>query len=386
MNSSLVCNSSLPLQQIEKKPWQPRALPIDITIQKMWKNSEKAFTEHSKKDPLYYNALPSIEVLKANQLAVNPLVFEHGATEALGPKRTMEDVHMFETIEAGAIAGVFDGHGGKEVAEYASSAFKQKFPEALKKANGNVHQAFEAVISEIQEEVAKKESWNDMGTTALICFMDNKTHKIYTATLGDSEANIYRKIEGQYQSIPLSCVRDWGSKRDANRAAIARKEPSISEEWPKERNPKFLRFNGLNVSRSIGDLDRKYLNGKEGVSHKPKITVNLLKAGDVLTLACDGLKDFVSEQEIIEQVSNETAEALSSKIVRCALRRTRDNVTVIVIKVQEQMAKAPESKQETEAEQQAREAKEHAEIAATINEIMAKKAASTQIALTAIKS
>jgi len=48
-----------------------------------------------------------------------------------GWRSNMEDAHITQTVDIpngyGMLFGVFDGHGGKEVAEYARENFKKEF-------------------------------------------------------------------------------------------------------------------------------------------------------------------------------------------------------------------------------------------------------------------
>ena len=333
-------SSGLQAQISENSSWQPRALSVDLAMGKMWKNSKKAIEEHQKKDsdlaytPLQ-DSLPSIEAMIEFK-PTHPLNFSYVTAEAQGPRKSMEDAHFFKEIKQGVIVGVLDGHGGSEVSQFASGLFCEKFPEAFAQVQGNIHQAFEALIHEIHIEIAAKKEWDHIGTTAVLCFIDKYTHRIYTANLGDSEANIYRKNkEGHFQSIPLSCIRDWSSTKDAKRASIALKNPHIALIWPKVDNPKGLRypspFHGINISRCIGDVAFS-----SAVIHKPKITVNQLQIGDILILACDGLKDYVLESEIIMELhQNGSNENLAKRLVNYAIyiKNSLDNVTILTVNV-----------------------------------------------------
>src|SRR5581483_2581006 len=126
------------------------------------------------------------------------------------------------------------------------------------------------------------------------------TNLIYTATVGDSEAKIYRSMKGKLKSIPLSNVRDWSFKKEAIRAFLATQDPKILETWIDSDKPKKLRFNpqkvlfgGINACRAFGDKQFAEVEGKAGLIVKPKITVQELKPGDRLFYACDGYWDFV---------------------------------------------------------------------------------------------
>lgn len=309
-----------------------RDLPSDVCLQKMEKNAKKAIEEHRKKDTDDdYICLEEIEV--ENHIH-ETLSFEYFVSEGQGVRLTMEDAYFFQKTEEGIFLGVLDGHGGKEVAEYVSLFLQKKFEEVLRLTNKNVHRTFEVLIEEVHKQVAEKHEWNAIGTTAVLSFIDKYTHQIYTATVGDSEANLYRKINSQLKSIPLSCVRDWSYPKEAKRAALFLNNPDIAVNWPNVKNPKLLRYPksyyGINLSRSIGDV---IFEG--AVIHKPKITVQQVREGDILILACDGLKDYVLEKEIISQIEKQDSYNLANQLVRYAIevKKSQDNVTVLVLSI-----------------------------------------------------
>jgi serine/threonine protein phosphatase PrpC len=174
----------------------------------------------------------------------------------------------------------------------------------------------------------------------LLCFIDKHSRLIYTATLGDSEAKIYRINDEGAIVIPLSCVRNWSSKRDAQRAANDLGEPDIAEIWPRIQDPKDLYFpfyrakKGLNVSRALGDqLVKQY---KGGMSHKAKITVHPIEPGDRLILACDGLWDYVTDNELVSLFNQFPDKEMTGELlVGYALQvaKSMDNVTVVAVDI-----------------------------------------------------
>lgn len=333
---------------------------------KMWKNGVKALREHSQENGNAYtniqeqemsfgnfikktkdifgsyspleSALPNLENFQ-NAAFVRPLNFTISVAADIGKHRpTMEDAHFYIKISQGILCGVFDGHGGEKIADYASQAFQERFESALSKAKGNVHEAFETLFSQIQTEIANFIPLWDMGSTALITFID-KSNTIYTATLGDSEAYIYRNIDGQMKSIPLSCVRNWSSRKDAARAAKVLNNSSIADSWPKAKDSKLLRFpsnftNNVNVSRAFGDIRTGYISVGPGMSHKPKISMNKLHKNDILILACDGLFDYVLQQKLVKEIAmnKDTSPNLAEHLVNYAIKSSLDNVTVLAIK------------------------------------------------------
>lgn len=309
---------------------------------RMWSNASKAIKEHRNQTAAEaYADLP--EALLSFEVFLNPVKYEqplkvsHKVSEAQGNRDAMEDANFYLEDELGVFSGVLDGHGGNEVANFSKQFMVANFAEIFKQQQGNIHATFCELIQKAHQEVIKNPKWSERGTTAVICYVDKKTHLVYTATLGDSEANLYRIINGNMKSISLSCLRNWSSPKDALRASIAKNMPEIASSWPKEKNPKRLRHVGLNVSRAIGDFYIIRCTTEPTVSQKPKITVNKLQPGDVLVLSCDGLKDFVNEEKIV----NEIAAYRAGKVVDLAKHLTdyalkvgsSDNITVVAIDI-----------------------------------------------------
>ena len=159
---------------------------------------------------------------------------------------------------------------------------------------------------------------------------------IYTATLGDSEANIYRIINGSLKSIPLSVIRDFTSDKEVLRVVRFTGELQYLKILP-TANPKTLYPTGVNVARALGDKDATGTATNPVVIHKPKITANRILPGDMIILVCDGIKDFMSEKAIVEQI----AKCISHKknpskhLVNYAIdtANSSDNATVLAIRV-----------------------------------------------------
>jgi serine/threonine protein phosphatase PrpC len=345
---ALRVNSEVVLEApVEVNPtisWRKTAISVDEAFDKMIRNTQKALEEHrTKKGGEFLEVFADykdIEPFIVQKVSPSepPLNIVESHYDAQGRRRTMEDYTFYYESQESALVGVLDGHGGSDVSEKIGSDFSRRFFEVLKDLKGNVHQAFEVVFDEFNQEILSSASFNNQGSTAVICFIDKASHLIYTATLGDSEANIYRQIGETIKSIPLSCLRDWSSRKDATRAAEAYGISELVESWVSCKNPKMLRFpypfNGINVSRAFGDKSCS-LNDKRAVTHKPKITVNRLLNGDTVVVACDGLKDFVPESKISEFVGEVESERLASTLVSSALNEydSNDNISVVSLKI-----------------------------------------------------
>lgn len=331
----------------EIKIWKPHSFNLTKTFEKMTRNLHKAIAEHAVVEQKYLTPMTSTaypflkQVLtqfensktESEPLTITPFLAEHQ-----GARPAMEDVSFSQHTEYGTLSVILDGHGGAEVARYAIDQIRKKFFKILDHTEENVHRTFELLIDYIEKNVRKRKEWETMGTTALICFL-NKKNQIYTATLGDSESNIYRIFGQELKSISLSCLRNWGCVKDAKRAARSLNDETVAATWPEEMKPKDLRFPlpdlGLNVSRAIGDEEIKRVGSEPGVTHKPKISMCTLQPGDVVILACDGLKDFVPENEIIAVLQQDPADP-AAELVKYAIKkrhRHQDNISVIALKL-----------------------------------------------------
>lgn len=312
-----------PIPNIRKR-WTPESL------HKEWLHGEQ----------LLNNSYINPEVLTPSENNVDrkiePLEFTKTEYSSIGMGRAaMEDAHFYISTEKGTLLGIFDGHGGSAVANYASYKFQEQFFTILDELKGNVHQTFEFLFDKTEKEIVQNHHWMYQGCTALVSFIDN-TNNIFTATLGDSEANVYRTIENRLLSIPLSVLRDWSSPEESKRAATALGIPSIEHEWSSAIQPKTLRFHGINISRTLGDFGIKLSSvGGPGVIHKPKITMTHLEHNDLLVLACDGLKDYAEEKEILRTLTSQAAynpaEALGALALSAMTPDIGDNITIIAL-------------------------------------------------------
>lgn len=86
----------------------------------------------------------------------------------------MEDAHISQEInlphekKMGMLFGVFDGHGGKEVAEYAKWNFKKVLEAEPSFKKGEYDSAFKNAFLKLDANVSSEEYAADTGTTACV--------------------------------------------------------------------------------------------------------------------------------------------------------------------------------------------------------------------------
>ncbi len=286
---------------------------------RMQRNLEKAISEHRALNAKAPYA--TMEMLTGSNPPVATLAFVHGSDEIQGLRGNMEDEHFYQENDVSILTGVFDGHGGQGAATHAKTETPKLFFEILKEQQGNIVKTFEVLCQRVHD------SYEDQftGTTAVICYIDKSTGTVYTATVADAEANVYREIDGSLRSIPLSPIRDWNTDdKYLDEAKYTITDKGLGDK---------PRLDGINISRAIGD--KHHLP----ISQKPKVTHFRMLPGDTLILCCDGLKDFASEATICETVTEhrdssekDLAQALTQ--VSCKNQNSwyNDNVSVIVVR------------------------------------------------------
>lgn len=336
---------------------------------KLWQTFKKALIEHR----VDFDALPNAELTRH----ALPVELQVSISEAQGARPAMEDAYLYLMLPYGDLFGIFDGHGDEgKISRQAAQAFLKRFPLLYEANRTDIRGVFTKLCEDIHKEIRQTRG----GTTALVCFRDLIAGRLYTMTLGDSEAFIFRRdSSGNIHAIPLSRVRNWSHPKEQARAERVIADPRIFEAWKnsgsseseKKYFPPVHIANGiakpidclnedgtpmldergqpvfvahLNVSRSLGDHACRY-NGKRVLSQKPHVSLTQLHPGDLLVLGCDGVWDFVNRDALINDVLKPhwSQPGIAEKICDYALEAQRavckaaevpdnyicDNVTVV---------------------------------------------------------
>jgi len=247
-----------------------------------------------------------------------------GFASTQGRRPTMED----EIIIAGQLKGretdylaVFDGHGGRDAAMFASKHLHPILVEKLESGmppQQSLSEAFLSVQMRMREESVSG------GCTAIVALLIGET--CYVANAGDSRA-VFMQGD-QVRRISTDHKPDVPSEKER----ITQAGGTVTQ-IPMARGTKIIaRVNGvLSVSRALGDLTLQPY-----VSAEPEIqTFRLCSTETTLVLACDGLWDVVSDEEALEM----TKEALNVKeaavkLVEASLERmSMDNISVVVARM-----------------------------------------------------
>ncbi|GAB2285949.1 hypothetical protein Dimus_020378 [Dionaea muscipula] len=245
--------------------------------------------------------------------------------------------------------GVYDGHGGCQVANYCRERIHNVIVEELENVKEGVKEdcqelwrrAFTGCFVKVDEEVggkARKEpvAPETVGSTAVVAIICSS--HIIVANCGDSRAVLCRGKE----AIPLSM--DHKPNRADEYARIEAAGGKVIQ-WNGHRV-----FGVLAMSRSIGD---RYL--KPWIIPDPEVMfIPRAKEDECLILASDGLWDVMTNEEVcetarkrillwhkknggslppergvgIDPAAKAAAECLSNRALQ---KGTKDNITVIVV-------------------------------------------------------
>lgn len=236
---------------------------------------------------------------------------------AQGRRAQMEDAHFLDADFGGrgwVYGGVYDGHGGSFAAEYSAYHLHQRF---LEKLLAGV--APENAFTQAYEAVSAEMAGQDSGTTAVdFLIADND---IIAANAGDARAIVVARTSVVQLTI------DDRIENEAERERIERSGGRIFSPYVYRGNA------GLMPTRSIGDAYFKAV----GVIATPHVRRYHIGSDDmVLVAACDGIFDFMANNEVADiarrfEAPDELAESLRKEVLEN--RRGSDNITVMCVRL-----------------------------------------------------
>lgn len=229
----------------------------------------------------------------------------YGVSAMQGWRMEMEDAHVCETqfkLKDYGFFGVFDGHAGPKVSQYCSQHLLECILDCLEQGKDkevpvkDVKKAIHDGFLRLDEHLKKQPQWANgedrSGTTAIVVMVSPQ--KIIWGNCGDSRGLLCRNGKVAFST------QDHKPYNQAERARIERAGGTVMMQ----------RVNGsLAVSRALGDFDYKRSNElkptEQLVSPEPEITVQDRdqSTDEFLLLACDGIFDVMSNDEVVAYVS-----------------------------------------------------------------------------------
>jgi serine/threonine protein phosphatase PrpC len=225
--------------------------------------------------------------------------------------------------------GVYDGHGGKLVSKFLKDNmpkfFVSKFKKNLFVKDSHMRKYISKVYNSLHDSLTEEHprAIVHCGSTACIGMQYLDTtgkNKLWISNVGDSRAI---KCNGNNIAEQLSLDHKPNSLEEKKRIeSLGGKIEFDGVDW---------RIKGLSLSRAFGDLDCKPF-----VSYEPQIYNYDINQNDkFLVLACDGLWDVLSNQDVVEYVNelvnNKFKGNYSKELAEYAIKKgSLDNVSVIV--------------------------------------------------------
>ena len=248
----------------------------------------------------------------------NALV-RYGTSEMQGWRNTMEDAKLANVYFANdtMVFGVFDGHGGKEVAEFVSRHFCEELEKNRAYLAGNIELGLKEVFLRMDELIRTPNGTKEViriardlpdnypveadpsmlvaGCTAVVALIKNNT--LYVANAGDSRCVLCR--DGRAIEMSIDHKPELPGELDRIKKAGGMVEDGRV-------------MGNLNLSRSMGDLEYKKNNSipqkDQMITAYPEVRIeNLNDRDQFLVLACDGVWDMLTSQECVNFVAGRIA-------------------------------------------------------------------------------
>ena len=232
-----------------------------------------------------------------------------------------------------AFFGVYDGHGGSKIAEYAGKHLHKYVTKRPEYKLGNVEEALRRGFLDLDSAMAQDVSLKNeiAGTTAVTVLI--KGNKLFCANAGDSRA--IASVAGRVDVLSLD--HKPSNRKEARRIQAA-------GGWVE-----FNRVNGnLAVSRALGDFafkkdERKRGEGQMVIAYPDVEVREITPSLEFLVIACDGIWDVMTNEEVVAFVRSSIANGVDPKDI-CESLMTRclapdcemgglgcDNMTVILV-------------------------------------------------------
>lgn len=218
--------------------------------------------------------------------------------------------------EDGTFVGIFDGHGGAQVAAHLEKNTHEAFLERLKRQGNflgsgsgsrsasnpyqckDVALALSGCVREMDEQVLRVRHWDNQGSTAALICVDGQS--IWAAGVGDSRAVLSRGTE------TVELTEDHKPNNKEDQARIESLGGSV--DWVGWTDPEgrpvegmgSYRVNGnLAIARAIGDKDEKpYISGEPTIKRFDRQP----GTDEFIVVATDGLWDVLESEECVNFV------------------------------------------------------------------------------------
>eukprot|EP00536_Pseudo-nitzschia_multiseries_P012113 jgi/Psemu1/244287/estExt_Genewise1.C_4450029 len=308
-----------------------------------------------------------------DQLGNGDIPVEWGVVDMQGWRKSMEDAHTAvtsvplvsteetegEITNKARVFGVYDGHGGAEVARFCQHYFVSVLTHQESWANGTglplkgddsrvpppppTCPRIPSITHNGRLVCNLPDHPIHAGATAVVAVMTGQV--LTVANAGDSRAVLCRRrktADGGHYAFPLSYDHKPSQTHEKNR--ILRSGGFVNH---------FGRINGnLNLSRSIGDLKYKQVPGipphHQMITAEPDIMQITLDPNEdeFLILGCDGIWDCLTNEQAVDfvksridtksptEIGREMLDQIISDDPRVSQGIGGDNMTIMIVDFQ----------------------------------------------------
>ncbi|XP_049640216.1 protein phosphatase 1B isoform X1 [Suncus etruscus] len=270
----------------------------------------------------------------------------YGLSSMQGWRVEMEDAHTAvvgipQGLEDWSFFAVYDGHAGSRVANYCSTHLLEHItnnedfraagrsgpaPEpSVESVKKGIRTGFLKIDEYMRDFSDLRNGMDRSGSTAVGVMISPK--HIYFINCGDSRAVLCRKAQVCFST------QDHKPCNPKEKERIQNAGGSVM----------IQRVNGsLAVSRALGDYDYKCVEGKgpteQLVSPEPEV-FDVVRADDdeFIILACDGIWDVMSNEELCEyvqsrlEVSDDLENVCNWVVDTCLHKGSRDNMSIVLV-------------------------------------------------------
>ncbi|GIL57287.1 hypothetical protein Vafri_12545 [Volvox africanus] len=257
--------------------------------------------------------------------------FSYGLACTQGHRTGMEDAHAVELeldpATPTALFGVFDGHGGRQVADLCAVNVVDAVRSSAAYQRGDVLEGLREAFFELDNRALACAEAHLAGATATVALV--RGDRLWVAGVGDSRCVLSHAGTAQV------LTNDHKPDDPKERARIQNAGGFVV--WGRVNA-------NLNISRALGDAsfkqDKSLAASEQQVSPDPDIrAVTLTRHDTFMVLACDGLWNALPEQQVVAYVQRRlnlrhTLGAVAEGLVAEAMQPQRcahDNVTVVVV-------------------------------------------------------
>uniref|UniRef100_A0A8C3GC07 Protein phosphatase 1B n=1 Tax=Cyclopterus lumpus TaxID=8103 RepID=A0A8C3GC07_CYCLU len=268
----------------------------------------------------------------------------YGLSSMQGWRVEMEDAHTAVLGLPGpgmtdwSFFAVYDGHAGSRVANYCSKHLLEHIidssasdsptliPPSVETVKSGIRTGFLKIDEHMRSFSDLRNGMDRSGSTAVGILLSPDL--FFFINCGDSRAVLYRNSHVCFSTL------DHKPCNPRERERIQNAGGSVM----------IQRVNGsLAVSRALGDFDYKCVDGKgpteQLVSPEPEVfeMVRAPEQDQFVILACDGIWDVMSNEELCEfvksrlEVSDDLERVCNEVVDTCLHKGSRDNMSVVLV-------------------------------------------------------